>query len=60
MKMKVRLTYLTVLLVFLGILTTMIIEQNFNLTALAAMTAISLIRRIHNFRRTDNDPFVHV
>ncbi len=57
LKIKVKLTYLATLMVILGIFTTMIVEQNFNLTALATMIAISLIHKIKVFRATDSDPF---
>lgn len=59
-KIKVFITYLATLFVFLGIITTMIIEQNFNLTAIAAMIAISLLNKIYLYRTTDNDPFYNV
>jgi len=57
LKIKVKLTYLTTILVLIGILTTMIIERNLNLSALAAIVAISLIHKIHVLRTTDNDPY---
>ena len=60
LKIKVKLTYIAVIMVILGILTTMIIERNFNLTALATMIVISLVHKIQVFRKTDNDPFYKV
>ena len=57
LKIKVKLTYLTTVMVFFGILTTMIIERNFNLSALAAMVVICLIHKIQIFRTTDSDPY---
>ncbi|MGD2035867.1 MAG: DUF4105 domain-containing protein [Bacteroidales bacterium] len=59
-KIKVYLTYLAALFVLPGIITTMVPEHNFSLTAFATMIAIILINKIHVFRQTDNDPFYPV
>ncbi|MBA7519554.1 hypothetical protein ES705_11633 [subsurface metagenome] len=56
-KFFMLLVYGTTLLVMLGILTTMLVVRNFNLTALASMIAISLVNRIYIFRKIYKDPF---
>jgi len=58
-KFRVILTYLVTLFVIAGIFTTIIVERNFNLTAVSVMTVIILVNRIYVYRKTDNDPFSH-
>ncbi len=60
MKLTVILTYMTTAFALSGFITTMVVERNLNLTALAAMITISLIHKIYIFRKTNNDPFYHV
>jgi len=57
LKIKVKLTYLLSFLVLAGILTTMVVEQNFNLTAFALMILIILLHKIKTFRASDIDPY---
>lgn len=59
-KFRVILTYLVTLFVITGIFTTIIVERNFNLTAVSFMTAIILVNRIYIYKKTDNDPFYSV